>query len=322
MGSSEEPTSFIEGHRDHVMKIENPVPVQIPSSTLNYDEFVWKVPGTHLCVPLLKVRGAYRMGEESAADRISLRMAIRRLSASLKACAGMIVDLTQVEMSASDPLLHFGGELLRRRSEPIFIVVPEADRHLYGGSIAQDRMCCSQTDAMGEVVRWFKGFRFDGGKGGVSASYSPRLESVVVEESLLYCEYFLLRPGGLDGCVGLVSFAGLYRRGSEGYADALFVKLKEEAFCEYFGPVGLVCDFRGVDYEWGDDLDPYPGGGQEHIPVRVLVDDKQFDAYAHVLGRDSLDFSLEQAIEFFRDAARVASKEGARGPSDDGGERV
>lgn len=281
-------------------------PVQLPVSALVRRDFVWKLPRTHMVVPCLKLSGSYRHGEDACADRVALRMGIRRLSLLMNSGVGMMIDATEVKLAAQDPHLRIEQALLRKKAEPLCLICQGESEQLSVAAVPPVAVRASLSSAANFMALALKAFRFDGGKSftGLPPSFVPQLQPVEFVESGLQFHGVLGELAQAAGVIGVVSFSGHYRRGSEGREDAVFVKVKMEEFCERFRPLGLVCDLRDMDYEWGDDLDPYPEVACGDVPIKIVVAGQRFEAYAGILDRGDLCVSLEDAIEEVASAAR------------------
>jgi hypothetical protein len=211
----------------------------------------------------------------------------------------MMIDATEVKVEAQDPHLRIEQALLRKKSEPVCLICPAESEQLSVAAVPPVTVHASFVSAANAMALHLKASRFDGGKGftGLPPSFVPQLQPISFEESSLRFQASLRQLVQAPGTIGLVSFSGFYRRGSEGREDAAFIKVKIEEFCEQFQPLGLVCDLRDMDYEWGDDLDPYPTVVCRDIPIKLVVENRRLEAYAGVLERGDLRVSLEDAIE-------------------------
>jgi len=130
--------------------------------------------------------------------------------------------------------------------------------------------------------------------------YSPKLTEVNLNISQLECKYYVWEIPKTQTLAGLIVFSGTYLYGSAGSDDALFIKWRINEFCELELPqkiIGLVVDFRSLDYQWGDDLDVYPQEirrlGQ---PVRIVVTPERYEAFKGVLGEQELHTDIEVAF--------------------------
>jgi hypothetical protein len=76
----------------------------------------------------------------------------------------------------------------------------------------------------------------------------------------VYQGYF--RPDETVMCALIVQFAGTYRTGSAGNADARYMTAVASAGFEAWQPQGLVFDLRELKYEWGDRIERLIGFGR------------------------------------------------------------
>ncbi|MFF2118751.1 hypothetical protein ACFVXH_15660 [Kitasatospora sp. NPDC058184] len=121
------------------------------------------------------------------------------------------------------------------------------------------------------------------------------------------CHGWVARPSGYGG--GIIRFDGDYRPGSAGADDALFIGWKIGEFCDIDDPFkiqGLVVDFRGLNYEWGDNLSLFRARRLRAAgrPVLVVVRPESKDAFAGCLGEDDLRIDIEQATQEVDDFLR------------------
>ncbi|MEH2167150.1 MAG: hypothetical protein V7K41_10840 [Nostoc sp.] len=130
--------------------------------------------------------------------------------------------------------------------------------------------------------------------------YSPNLTKVTLNISQLKCKYYVWKIPKMQKLAGLIVFSGTYLYGSAGSDDALFIKWKINEFCELELPqkiIGLVVDFRNLDYQWGDDLDIYPQEMRRlEQPVRIVVTPERYEAFKGVLGEQELHTDIEVAF--------------------------
>lgn len=140
----------------------------------------------------------------------------------------------------------------------------------------------------------------------------PRKDLVAVDldgiSGLRYdCHGWVARPGGYAG--GIIRFQGVYRPGSAGADDALFIAWKIGEFCDIDDPFmihGLVVDFRDLRYAWGDDLSLFRARRLRAAgkPVLVVVRPESAQAFGGWLGEEDLRTDIEQAIQEVDDFLR------------------
>src|SRR5687768_5273505 len=58
----------------------------------------------------------------------------------------------------------------------------------------------------------------------------------------------------LDNTVIVAKFQGVYRHGSEGNGDGLFMAATIAAYVAIWNPLGLILDLRELQYEWGNTI--------------------------------------------------------------------
>lgn len=113
------------------------------------------------------------------------------------------------------------------------------------------------------------------------------------------CRAWISQPSEHAG--GLISFHGTYRYGSAGNEDALFMKWRIREFSEIRDPFriqGLVVDLRGLDYEYGEDLDVSVRRLRiADKPVLVVVPSGRVDIFAGVIERERIRLDIDQAVE-------------------------
>lgn len=100
---------------------------------------------------------------------------------------------------------------------------------------------------------------------------------------------------------GIIRFSGIYRPGSQGSDDALFIQWRLNEFCDITLPdsiSGLLVDFRELDYTWGDDLDVQPDRLRRiGAPVRIVVTKERWAAFEGILGERELTTDFAQAFD-------------------------
>lgn len=113
------------------------------------------------------------------------------------------------------------------------------------------------------------------------------------------CSVF--RVPGSSYAGGIITFTGDYRPGSAGFSDALFIKWKINEFCDIDEPAriyGLVVDFRGLQYEWGEDLDvPAARLRRGKMPVLSVVNSPARAAYAYCIEEAELREDFDAAVD-------------------------
>lgn len=142
--------------------------------------------------------------------------------------------------------------------------------------------------------------------------YSPRLQEISLQVSSIEPQYFIWNVPRSSILAGLIVFKGVYRPGSAGKNDALFIRWRIDEFCEY-SPAGrisgLIVDLRELDYQWGDDLSIYPTRliGPAGA-LRIVVNPERRAAFEGILGGQNLRLDLEEACAEVVDVLRGPRK--------------
>lgn len=113
--------------------------------------------------------------------------------------------------------------------------------------------------------------------------------------------------------LGLIAFHGTYALGSAGKKDAQFIKWRIDEFCvaEPYRIDGLVIDFRGLDYQWGDDMEIHPkrliGRGET---IRIVINPEEvnpdiYSAYMWALNYNYVRTDLATAIQEVNELANT-----------------
>jgi len=127
--------------------------------------------------------------------------------------------------------------------------------------------------------------------------YKPKLKEVDLEAvSTILCQCGSWDVPKSNKSAGMITFTGKYGVGSSGHDDALFIKWRIQEFLEIEPVWGLVVDFQGLHYVWGDemmDVIPLEFDGGDN-PLRVVVSEQNREPLSGVL--DAEDFREDLGI--------------------------
>lgn len=142
----------------------------------------------------------------------------------------------------------------------------------------------------------------------VPRKYTPRFAPMVLDVSALTCKCFVWPVPRTLMHAGLISFHGIYRDGSGGADDSLFISWRIRELCELRLPsriCGLLVDFRDMVYDFGDDLsvDGSPLDATRG-PIRVIVRSDQIAAFRGQMKAHRLHTELEVAAAEVSDLLR------------------
>jgi hypothetical protein len=102
----------------------------------------------------------------------------------------------------------------------------------------------------------------------------------------------------------VIRYAGVYRYGSEGHGDALYIVATAESARKAWYSDCTVLDFRDLQYAWGDEMEWILAIGSDqkigcHEPLAVLVGDRCKEALESLFGDDYQKFCVNTMEEAF-----------------------
>jgi hypothetical protein len=269
----------------------------INDSSIKYACYSWLIPKSNTTIPVINFSGVIK---NDSSLRRTLRYMRWRCEELIKIIPekALILDLREVLFESS---IHFDELLstLNERQRLVRLVVNPQSLDLVIHSLPHTEVSADYEKVFSDLTFTLKDLRFDQGK----TMLEPRkiqvlkLTPVSLNVSLIEFEGYTWKFQQDHANSGYIRFRGLYRPGSAGYEDSLFIRWRLKQFCEAVEPQQLIIDLRSLSYEWGDDIDLYPWEfSQVGSPIRFLLRPEQISSYRYELLETDIDTEEEVAF--------------------------
>jgi hypothetical protein len=239
------------------------------------------MPKSPIQIPIASFSGVLGKDASLEEDIRFIRWRCEELIGVVEAGRGIIVDLRQVDFETSVELDVVPSKI-RSRQEPVRIVVqPDAFNHVTG-SFLPTEVSTEYESVFPDLAFELKDYRFDKGRKMMEKPKLAPLQLMLVslDISAILFESYTWQSGQDSSVSGYVVFRGQYRYGSAGSDDALLIKWRVNQFCDAIEPIRLIVDLRELDYQWGDDFNPYPFRFLAPAsPIRFLLKPEQVSYY-------------------------------------------
>jgi hypothetical protein len=209
----------------------------------------------------------------------------------------IIFDLRRTILSASTRLNRIVPSKLGERIELPRLVVSDEALSLVESTFQPKEVLTKMEEAFSDLAFELRSYRYDK---GINYPRNREIQHLKINSLSLDISEIQFRPytwkyDDRPLRYGYVIFEGKYRHGSAGKDDALFIQWRLTQFCEAVEPSCLVVDLRQLEYEWGDDIHPYPSGVNfNEIPIRFLLRSEQIPNYSYAIDSPS-EIYLDEA---------------------------
>lgn len=276
-------------------------PFILDNTSLDVQCGAWPLPKSRIQVPHIAFSGVLGSKATIVEDSRFIRFRVGEIIDVVELGHGVVVDLRQVTIPEHGSKPDIIPSQLRLDNEPAMIVVSSVVSTQRFLSCQPNEITTDFDSAISTMAWMLRHHRFDRGRGQTAPPdrVPARLSPVSLDISSIQFKCYTLQPQPLNTVLGYIEFTGEYRQGSSGSDDARFIRWRLEQCCETIGPYGLIVDLRGLEYEWGDDLDLYPTRfPSQKDNIRFVVKPEQTTNFSAHIYQSNIRSDKERA---FRD---------------------
>jgi len=244
--------------------------------------YAWKLPKSHIWIPLLRLRG-------HALTEADIAIALFRFGRVEQHFYRQLVVLDLTPLRVDDTEKHRLAETFGHTFEHVLCVdetPPEGESTAFS----------TLEKALRHAAELMKKHRHDGGKNtdfatiGINVTLQPPGEPVTGVEVIFKTS---------DDGILLVEVAGDYPSGSAGDDEGDYIKLCLEHAFKTVAPKKLIVDMGALHYEWGDSLfyAPFQVMVNPNFPYRLVVSDLNEPAIRSLYPSEKrISHTLAQAV--------------------------
>lgn len=272
-------------------------PIQFNQSDLDYRYFVWRMPKSDLLFLIVKVLGDLRLTNLEIEQR-SLLNEIDSLRNQDYYFDTVIIDFSELIFSSLElnAILPINSNSI---SPNVAIICSECP-HTFSNE-SNYNIFASLEYSITQFAFDRRKSRFDGGKTILKPqpinNFKNNLSRFERDEVSVSVELFKWFKENTP--LFLIKFYGNYPLGSKGSSEGKFISLKLRELMRDFEPHGLIIDFSGMHYEWGDDIEIYPWQlKRSEKPLQFVFRQNQISSFLFKLKPDEIRIShtVEAAI--------------------------
>ncbi|ARU55413.1 hypothetical protein OLMES_1335 [Oleiphilus messinensis] len=251
------------------------------------EHYNFKLPKSNAHISILRVKNGNSDAINSCINEY-LYIEVNQLF-ELTKCHAFIFDVSNLITNEKADYHKILSNQIRRK-HPIFLV---------GNTAISDtnfNLSTSCVDALNTASKMLKKYSHGGKYSPISESYYLEHRHAVnfdISKIGHNCLNWKINEQNIGA---YVSMSGELPPGSAGYLDALEIKWLLRKVCILSKPRALVVDLSHLDYQWGDDLDLYPGNfWQPDSLIRFIIPHKLRSSYSGFVHENQMSENFASA---------------------------